>query len=139
MKVIHCFEFHWIAEKVVVDEGLDGWVGKEVFVVNDETVVDVPVVCEVESSVLEKVVVELMPRVFNEGNGNVAKGRRELGANPSPSNLFVGVVACPENTGVHCKGDNGSDVGRVEGALCGMFCVVPANRLPVALASTVKV
>ena len=110
MKVIHCFEFHWIAEKVVVDEGLDGWVGKEVFVVNDETVVDVPVVCEVESSVLEKVVVELMPRVFNEGNGNVAKGRRELGANPSPSNLFVGVVACPENAGVECKSNDGRDV-----------------------------
>ena len=25
------------------------------------------------------------------------------------------------------KGDNGSDVGRVKGTLCGMFCVVPAN------------
>ena len=47
MKVINCFEFHWIAEKVVVDEGLDGWVGEEVFVVHDETVVDVPVVGEV--------------------------------------------------------------------------------------------
>ena len=123
MKVINCFEFHWIAEKVVVDEGLDGWVGEEVFVVHDETVVDVPVVCEVEGSVLEKVVVELMPRVFNEGNGDVAKGRRELGANPSPSNLFVGVIARPENAGVERKGNEGRDV---EGALCRMSCVVSA-------------
>ena len=76
---------------------------------------------------LEKVVVKLVPRVFNEGNGNVAEGRRELGANPSPSNLFVGVVACPENAGVECKGHNDGDVGGMEGALCGMFCVVSAN------------
>ena len=41
--------------------------------------------------------------------------------------MLVGVVACPENTSGQCKGDNGSDVGRVKGALCGMFCVVPAN------------
>ena len=76
---------------------------------------------------LKKVVVELAPRVLDQGDGNVAKGRRELGANPSPSNLLVCVVACPENTSVQCKGDNGSDVGRVKGTLCGMFCVVPAN------------
>ena len=60
MKVVHCFKFNWIAEKVVVDEGLDGWVGEEVFVVHNEAVVNVPVVCEVEGRVLEKVVVELM-------------------------------------------------------------------------------
>ena len=64
VKVIHCFQFHWIAEKVVVYEGLDGWVGEETLVVHDETVVDVSVVCEVEGGVLEKVVVELVPRVF---------------------------------------------------------------------------
>ena len=68
-----------------------------------------------------------MPRVFDQGNGDVAEGRRELGANPSPSNLLVDIVAFPENTRVQCKGDNGGDVGRVKGALCGMFCVVPAN------------
>ena len=68
-----------------------------------------------------------MPRVFDQGNGDVAEGRRELGANPSPSNLFVGVVACPENTGVECKGDNGCDVRGVQGALCGMLSVVSAN------------
>ena len=127
MKVVHCFQLDWIAKKVVVNESLYGRVGEEVFVVHDETVVDVSVVGKVEGSVLEKIVVELVPGVFNEGNGNVAKGRRELGANPSPSDLFVGVVACPENAGVECKGHNDGDVGGMEGALCGMFRVVPAN------------
>ena len=50
-----------------------------------------------------------------------------MGANPSPSNLLVGVVACPDNTDVERKGDNGSDVGSVECVLCGMLGVVPAN------------
>ena len=50
-----------------------------------------------------------------------------MGANPSPSNLLVSVVACLENTGVECEGDNGSDVRSVECALCGMLGVVPAN------------
>ena len=127
MKVVDCFKFHWVAEKVVVDEGLDGWVGEEVFVAHDETVVDVPAVCEVESSVLEKVVEELMPRVFNEGNGDVAEGRRELGANPSPSNLFVGVIACPENAGVECESNDSCDVGGVKGSLRRMSCVVSAD------------
>ena len=127
MKVVHCFQLDWIAKKVVVNESLYGRVGEEVFVVHDETVVDVSVVGKVEGSVLEKIVVELVPGVFNEGNGNVAKGRRELGANPSPSDLFVGVVACPENAGVECKGDNGCDVRGVQGTLCGVFCVVSAN------------
>ena len=97
------------------------------FVAHDEAVVDVPVVCEVEGSMLEKVVVELVPRVFNEGDGDVAEGRRELGANPSPSDLFVGVIACPENAGVERKSDNGCDVGGVEGALRRMFWVVSAD------------
>ena len=64
---------------------------------------------------------DLVPGVFNECDRDIAKGWRELGANPGPSDLFVCVVACPENTGVQCKSDNGSDVGRVEGALCGMY------------------
>ena len=72
------------------------------FVVHDETVVNVSVVSKVEGCVLEEVVVELVPGVLNEGDCNIANGRRELGANPSPSDLFVGVVACPEN---ECKGD----------------------------------
>ena len=80
-----------------------------------------------EGGVLEKVVVELVPRAFNEGDGDVAEGRRELGANPSPSDLFVGAIACPENAGVECKGHNGCDVRGVEGALCRMFCVVSAD------------
>ena len=123
----YCLKFDWVAEKVVVDKGLNGWVRAELFVVDDKAVVNIAVVCEVKSSVLEKVVVKLVPRVFNEGNGNVAEGRRELGANPSPSNLFVGVVACPANAGVECKGHNGCDVRGVEGALCRMFCVVSAD------------
>ena len=127
VEVIHCFKFDWVAEKVVVDEGLNGWVGEKLFVVHDEAIVNIPVVCEVESSVLEKVVVKLVPRMFNEGNGDVAEGRRELGANPSPSNLFVGVVACLENTGAECKGDNGCDVRGVQGTLCGMFGVMSTN------------
>ena len=65
--------------------------------------------------------------MFNEANGDVAEGRRELGANPSPSDLFVGVFACPENAGVECKGNDGCDVGGVEGALCRMSCVVSAD------------
>ena len=127
MKVVHCFQLYWIAKKVVVNESLYGWVGEEVFVVHDETVVNVSVVGEVEGCVLEEVVVELVPGVFNEGDCDVAEGRRELGANPSPSDLFVGVIACPENAGVECKGHNGCDVRGVEGALCRMFCVVSAD------------
>ena len=121
VKVFHSFQPDGITKEAVVDEGLDGWVGEEVFVVHNEAVVNKSVVREVECCVLEKIVVKLVPRVFDQGNGDIAEGRRVLGANPSPSNLLVGVVACPENTGVQCKSDNGSDVGRVEGALCGMY------------------
>ena len=46
VKVIHRFQFDGIAEKIVVDE--------EVFVVDNETVVHIPIVCEVEGSVLKK-------------------------------------------------------------------------------------
>ena len=127
MKVVHCFQLYWIAKEVVVNESLYGWVGEEVFVVHDETVVNVSVVGEVEGCVLEEVVVELVPGVFNEGDCDVAEGRRELGANPSPSDLFVGVVTRPENASVECKGHNDSDVGRVEGTLCRILCVVSAN------------
>ena len=44
--VIHGFKFDWIAEKVVVDECLDGWVGEEMFVVYDETIVHITIVGE---------------------------------------------------------------------------------------------
>ena len=127
MKVIDCFQFHWIAKEVVVNESLYGWVGEEVFVAHDKAVVDLSVVSKMEGCVLEKVVVELVPGVFNEGDGNIAKGRRELGANPSHSDLFVGVVACPENASVECKGHNSGDVGCMESALGGVFGVVSAN------------
>ena len=56
----------------MVDEGLDSRVVKEVFVVDNEAVVDIAIVSEVEGCVLEKVVVDLMPGMFNEGDGNVA-------------------------------------------------------------------
>ena len=110
MKVVHWFKFHWVAEEVVMDKGLNGWVLEEVFIVDDESVVNIAVVCKVYVGVLEEVVVDLVPGVFDESDGYVAKGRRELGSNPSPSDLLVSVVACPENTSVECIGDNGGDV-----------------------------
>ena len=94
---------------------------------DDKTVVDIAVVSEVEGSVLKEIVVELVPGVLNEGDGNVAKGRGELGANPSPPDLLVSVVACPENAGDKCVGHNGRDVCGVDGTLCRVASVVPAN------------
>ena len=47
MEVVHRFEFHWVAKKVVVDEGLNGWMVEEMFVVDNETVVNIAVVREV--------------------------------------------------------------------------------------------
>ena len=70
---------------------------------------------------------DLVPGVFNECNGYIAEGWRELGANPSSSDLLVGVVASPENAGVECKGHDGGDVGCLDGALCGMLAVVSAD------------
>ena len=46
-KVLHRFEFHWVAKEVVVDEGLNGWMVEEMFVVDNETVVDISIVREV--------------------------------------------------------------------------------------------
>ena len=94
---------------------------------DDETVVNIAVVSEVEGSVLEEIVVELVPGMFDEGDGNVAKGRGELGANPSPPDLLVSVVACPENAGVKCVCHNGRNVCSVDGTLCRVASVVPAN------------
>ena len=70
---------------------------------------------------------DLVPGVFNECDGDIAKGWRELGANPSSSDLLVGVIASPENAGVECIGNNGGDVGGLDGALRGMFLVVSAD------------
>ena len=50
-----------------------------------------------------------------------------MGANPSSSDLLVGVVASPENAGVECKGHYGGDVGCLDGALCRVFATVSAN------------
>ena len=61
MKILHRFEFHWVAKEVVVDEGLDGRVLEEMFVVDNETVVDISIVSKVEVCVLKEVVVDLMP------------------------------------------------------------------------------
>ena len=47
MEVLHRLEFHWVAKKVVVDEGLNGGMMEEVFVVDNETVVDISIVSEV--------------------------------------------------------------------------------------------
>ena len=57
VEVIHCFQFDGIAEEVVVDQGLDGRMGEDMFVVYNEAVVYVAVVYEVEICVVEKVVV----------------------------------------------------------------------------------
>ena len=72
MKVLHRFEFHGVAKEIVVDEGLDGRVLKEMFVVDNEAVVDIAIVSKVEVCMLEEVVVDLMPGMLNEGDGNVA-------------------------------------------------------------------
>ena len=56
---------------------------------DNEPVVDIAVVSEVEGSVLKEIVVELVPRVFDERDGNVAEGRGELGANPSAPRICL--------------------------------------------------
>ena len=57
MEVVNWFQFDWVTKEVVVDQSLDGWVGQEVFVVDNETVVYVSVVSEVECCMLKKVAV----------------------------------------------------------------------------------
>ena len=47
MEILRRFEFHWVAKEVVVDEGLDGWMVEEMFVVDNETVVNISIVREV--------------------------------------------------------------------------------------------
>ena len=94
---------------------------------DNEAVVHIAIVGEVEGSVLKEIVVKLKPGVFDEGDGNVAKGRGELGANPSPPDLLVSVVACPENAGVKCVCHNCCNVCSVDGALCRVASVVPAD------------
>ena len=53
------------------------------FAVHNETIVDIPVVREMEGCVLKKIVVELVPRVFDQGIGDVAKGER-VGSQSQP-------------------------------------------------------
>ena len=62
-------KFHWVTKEVVMDKGLNGWVLEEMFVVDDEPVVNISVVCKVYVSVLEEVVVDLVPGVFDESDG----------------------------------------------------------------------
>ena len=44
VEVLQGFQLDGIAEKVVVDQGLYGWMGEEVFVVHSEAVVHIAVV-----------------------------------------------------------------------------------------------
>ena len=127
MKILHRFEFDWVAKEVVVDEGLDSRVLKEMFVVDNEAVVDISIVSKVEVCVLKEVVVDLMPGVLNEGDGNIAQGWRELRSNPGPSDLFVSIVAGPENACVEGKSHDGGNVGSLDGALGRVFPMVSAN------------
>ena len=53
MKVVNRFQFHWVPEEIVVDEGLNGWVVEEVFIVDNEAVVNVTVVSKVQVCVLQ--------------------------------------------------------------------------------------
>ena len=50
-----------------------------------------------------------------------------MGANPSSSDLLVGVVASPENAGVECKCHDGGDVGCLDGTLCGVLAMMSAD------------
>ena len=61
MKILHRFKFHRVAKEIVVDEGLDSRVLEEIFVVDNETVVDISIASKVEVCVLKEVVVDLMP------------------------------------------------------------------------------
>ena len=49
-------------------------VRKEVFDVDNETVVNVAVVVEVEIGVVKEIVVQLLPRVFNKSDGHIVQG-----------------------------------------------------------------
>ena len=51
---------------------MDSRVLKEMFVVDNEAVVDISIVRKVEVCVLKEVVVDLMPGVLNECDSNVA-------------------------------------------------------------------
>ena len=53
VKVIDSFQFHWVPEEIVVDKGLNGWVVEEVFIVDNEAVVNVTVVSKVQVCVLQ--------------------------------------------------------------------------------------
>ena len=53
VEVLHRLEFHWVAEEIVVDEGLDSRVLKEMFVVDNEAVVDIAIVRKVEVCMLK--------------------------------------------------------------------------------------
>ena len=65
--------------------------------------------------------------MFDEGDSNIAKGGGELGANPSPPDLLVSVVACPENASVECICHNGCDVGGVNSTLGRVASMVLAD------------
>ena len=72
MHVFHGFQFHWVAIEVRVNQSLDGKVLEEGTVECDQAIVHVPVVDEMDLGVVCQGVVELMPRVFDEGDGDIA-------------------------------------------------------------------
>ena len=53
-------------------------------------------------------------------------GSRRLWS-PSPSDLFVSIVASPENACVEGKSHDGGNVGSLDGALGRVFPIVSAN------------
>ena len=66
--------------------------------------------------------------MFDQCDGHVAQGWRQLGSNPSASYLLVSVVASLENAGVEGKRDDGGDVRGVDSTLCRMPSAMSANR-----------
>ena len=126
--IIHGFQLNWVAKEVRVDECLNADVGEESVVEGDEGDVDVAVVGEVDLGVVCEGVVELMPGVLGERDGDIAQRWRELGANPSSSYLLKVGSTCLQNTGVECNFDDGDDVGGVNGALGRVTSVVLADE-----------
>ena len=73
MHVIHWFQFHGVAKEVRVDESLEGDVGEKVPVEGDEAVVHVSVLGEVDLGVVHDGVMELLPGVLDEGDGDAGE------------------------------------------------------------------
>ena len=68
-----------------------------------------------------------MPGVFDECDGNIAEGGREVAANACALSLLVVGIAGFENAGLWCMLNNEGYVLGVNGALLWMVNVVPAD------------